>query len=156
MTTQMLRAVGVSTCKDLFERRGELRLLFSEISHASFLRIALGIGHTTLDGYRDSDRKSMSNETTFRDTSDPEELFKICADLSKDLSDDLEAKELQGRSVTLKIKTDGFQVKTRVKNLMECTADAAVIGSAARGLLRQFMEEMRPLRLRLMGVRVSD
>ena len=98
----------------------------------------------------------MSNETTFRDTSDPEELFKICADLSKDLSDDLEAKELQGRSVTLKIKTDGFQVKTRVKNLLECTADAAVIGLAAKGLLRQLMEEMRPLRLRLMGVRVSD
>ena len=73
----------------------------------------------------------------------------------KDLSDDLEAKELQGRSVTLKIKTDGFQVKTRVKNLHDCTSDAAVIGSAARGLLRQFMEEMRPLRLRLMGVRVS-
>ena len=73
----------------------------------------------------------------------------------KDLSDDLEAKELQGRSVTLKIKTDGFQVKTRVKNLHDCTADAAVIGSAARVLLRQFMEEMRPLRLRLMGVRVS-
>ena len=81
----MLRAVGVSTCKDLFERRGELRLLFSEISHASFLRIALGIGHTTLDGYANSDRKSMSTETTFRDTSDPEELFKICADLSKEL-----------------------------------------------------------------------
>ena len=51
----------------------------------------------------------MSTETTFRDTSDPEELFKICADLSKDLSDDLGARELQGRSVTLKIKTDGFQ-----------------------------------------------
>ena len=75
--------------------------------------------------------------------------------ISKDLSEDLEAKELQGRAVTLKIKTDGFQVKTRVKNLLEWTADAAVIGSAARALLRQFMEEMRPLRLRLMGVRVS-
>ena len=37
-TTQMLRAVGVSTCEDLYEKRGELRLLFSEISHASFLR----------------------------------------------------------------------------------------------------------------------
>ena len=79
----MLSAVGVSTCKDLYEKRGELRLLFSEISHSSFLRIALGIGHTTLDGYATSDRKSLSTETTFRDTSDPEELFKICAELSK-------------------------------------------------------------------------
>ena len=145
----------LTTLQDLLEKRGELRLLFSEISHASFLRIALGIGHTTLDGYAESVRKSMSNETTFRDTSNPEELFKICADLSKDLSEDLEAKELMGRSVTLKVKTDGFQVKTRVKNLLEHTADASVIGSAARGLLRQFMEEMRPLTLRLMGVRVS-
>ena len=41
MTNQMLRAVGVSNCKDLFEKRGELRLLFSDISHASFLRDAI-------------------------------------------------------------------------------------------------------------------
>ena len=43
-----------------------------------------------------------------------------------------------------------------MKNLHDWTSEAAVIGSAARALLRQFMhEEMRPLRLRLMGVRVS-
>ena len=36
-------------------------------------------------------------------------------------------------------------MKTRVKNLLEWTAEAAVIGSAARALLRQFMEEMREL-----------
>ena len=156
VTEQLLNAVGVTTCADLYDHRGELRLLFSEISHGSFLRIALGIGHTTLEGWTERERKSLSNETTFPDTDDPAKLFDICAELSKELADDLGKKGLTGRAVTLKIKTDGFAVKTRVKNLLDHTADRKVIEATARAILRQFMEEMRPLRLRLMGVRMSE
>jgi hypothetical protein len=55
--------------------------------------------------------------------------------------------------VTLKIKTDKFSTKTRVKTLFDHTCDLRVIESASKSLLRQFIEEMKPMTLRLMGVR---
>lgn len=59
----------------------------------------------------------------------------------------------QGRSVTLKIKTDRFKLKTRVCNLLEHTDEAIVIEKAAKSILRHFMEtaDEKPLRLRLLG-----
>ena len=76
--------------------------------------LRLGIGHTTLEGWNSRDRKSLSNETTFRDTSDNDELHEICTRLSQDLAEDLERESLTGRAVTLKIKTDKFKIKTRL------------------------------------------
>ena len=43
VTEQLLRAAaGVETCADLYENRGVIKILFSETSCHSFLRIALG------------------------------------------------------------------------------------------------------------------
>ena len=39
---QMLKGVGVSTCKDLFEKRGEIRLVFSELSSDFYLAVSQG------------------------------------------------------------------------------------------------------------------
>ena len=73
----------------------------------------VGIGHTTLEGWNNRERKSLSNETTFRDTSNTEELQEICWSLSQDLAEDLEKESLFGRAVTLKIKTHDFKTKTK-------------------------------------------
>ena len=40
----MLNSLGVSTCRDLYEQRAILLLLFSRISSHFFLQICLGIG----------------------------------------------------------------------------------------------------------------
>ena len=116
VTEQLLGAVGVRTCGDLFERRGRLKLLFSEISFNSFLRISLGIGSTRLSLGSERERKSLSTETTFRDTSSTAELAEKCSALSADLAEDLKKRGLQGKAVTLKIKTHRFQTKTKGKS----------------------------------------
>ena len=105
-------------------------------------------------------RKSMSTETTFRDTSDPEKLREICNELCNELASDLQNENLKGTQVTLKIKTDKFDLKTKVSNLMQATSDASVISQAAINILRKYMNEesrdKQPLTLRLLGVRMSE
>lgn len=44
VTERMLKAIGVTTCRDLYNERATLNLLFSPTSSHHFLRICLGIG----------------------------------------------------------------------------------------------------------------
>lgn len=55
--------------------------------------------------------------------------------------------------MTLKYKTDNFDVKTRVTQLMEPTLDGAMIAKAA---IRLLSSERAGLTLRLLGVRMSQ
>jgi hypothetical protein len=96
------------------------------------------------------ERKSVSCETTFRSTSDRNELCDIIRQLSADLAQDLERHGLLGRSVTLKYKTDKFDVKTRITQLTGYTGDGGVMAKAATSLLPS------GLNLRLLGVRMSQ
>ena len=80
--------------------------------------------------------------------------------LSGDLAQDLSRHGVVGRSVTLKYKTEGFDVKTRVSQLHDSTADAAVIEKTAVKILTGEAEaagrKHQVLTLRLLGVRMSQ
>ena len=86
------------------------------------------------------------------------QLFRILADI---ISNILECKSkyllLQGKTVTLKLKTVGFDVKTRAHTLAEHTADKDTILQAATDLLKTEIQACypQPLRLRLMGKLLS-
>ncbi|CAG2224215.1 POLK [Mytilus edulis] len=152
----MLNALGVYTCKDLYEQRALLYHLYSPISFNYFMRICLGIGSTFVE--RDSERKSISTERTFNEISKPVELFAKCEELSEALSEDLKDEELKGKTVSIKIKTVEFEVKTRAHTLKDYTSDSDLIYAAAKELLRVEIQAIapNPLRLRLMGVRMSS
>lgn len=47
----MLNALGIEQCSDIYQKRGILKLLFSETSCQSFFRIALGLGSTQVNKY---------------------------------------------------------------------------------------------------------
>ncbi len=66
-----------------------------------------------MSNWSERDRKSLSTETTFRDTSEFDELSDKCRALSAELAEDLQKHGLQGKAVTLKIKTHRFQIKTK-------------------------------------------
>jgi hypothetical protein len=141
------------------DNRGSILLSFTEQTAVGFFRVALGISCTDLSEMTTSQRKSMSTETTFKDTSDLEKLREICNELCMELASDLEAENLKGSQVTLKIKTDKFVLKTKVSNLMQATFDAKVICQTALNILRKYVEECKkgqPLTLRLIGVRMSE
>merc|ERR550519_2815 len=123
------------------------------------LRISLGLGSTRIEPVDErGQQKSISTETTFRETSDRQTLLKLCEDLSVDLSADMEKKGILGHAVTVKIKSHDYKQKTKVSQIIEDTNDADVIGSAAKKILLNLLDtsEEQPLKLRLMGVRMSE
>ncbi|XP_013383132.1 DNA polymerase kappa [Lingula anatina] len=156
VSEKMLSALGVTTCADVYEKRGILYHLYSQVSFKYFMQICLGIGSTRIG--RDSERKSMSVERTFQEMSKTTDLYQKCSELCEELASDLMQENLSGKTVTLKLKTVKFEVKTRAQSLVEYTCDSDCIYKAAQDLLRAEILACspNPLRLRLMGVRMSN
>ncbi|KAF7256799.1 hypothetical protein EG68_06714 [Paragonimus skrjabini miyazakii] len=123
-------------------------------------------------------RKSMSVERTFPDTSDPDALMLRCRQLAAMLSIDLKEEHVKGRALTMKLKLDSFEVRSRSQPLPDYTNDAEVIATFATEILREEMlneknaittvkhnaststrssgsQSPRVLTLRLMGLRMS-
>jgi DNA polymerase-4 len=65
----------------------------------------------------------------------------------------MKAKDISGRTLVLKLKTDGFRIRTRNARLPAPTNLADKIFSGARDLLRR---ETDGTRYRLIGVGLSD
>ncbi|XP_051961202.1 DNA polymerase kappa [Xyrauchen texanus] len=156
VTEKMLAALGIVSCSQLGQQMALLSLLFSETSWHHFLHISLGLGSTYVE--RDSERKSISTERTFCQMSDAEEQYSLCRELCHDLAQDLQKEGLKGKTVTLKLKNVKFEVKTRAFTLQYAVCSEEEIFAAAKDLLKVEIDSVspQPLKLRLMGVRVSS
>jgi DNA polymerase-4 len=94
--------------------------------------------------------KSVSSETTFeRDIADFRSLERILWNQAEEVSRRLKSKELAGSTVTLKLKTAEFKLRTRARSLDAPTQLAQRIFAAARGLLER---EADGTKFRLLGV----
>ena len=102
----------------------------------------------------DGERKSVSSETTFNeDISDPKLLEDILWRLSQRTADRAKDSGVEGRVVTLKLKTHDFRTLTRRVSLGEPTQLAQVIFRTARPMLAR---ETMGQRYRLLGVGISE
>jgi len=114
-------------------------------------RLARGIDARRVSAERET--KSVSSETTFEhDMSDFRALERLLWSLSEEVSARLKQKELAGATVTLKLKTADFKIRTRARSLDAPTQLARRIFAAARGLLER---EADGTRYRLLGVGLS-
>jgi DNA polymerase-4 len=101
----------------------------------------------------DGGTKSVSSETTFdRDIGEFRALERILWGLAEEVSARLKAKALAGATVTLKLKTADFKIRTRARSLASPTQLANRIFAASRGLLKR---EADGTRYRLLGVGLS-
>uniref|UniRef100_A0A3P8VVY4 DNA polymerase kappa n=1 Tax=Cynoglossus semilaevis TaxID=244447 RepID=A0A3P8VVY4_CYNSE len=155
VSERMLSALGVSSCSDLRQQMALLSLLFSETAWHHLMQVSLGLGSTYISKHEE--RKSMSTERTFKELDKAEEHFSLCRQLCEDLAEDLKKENLKGKTVTLKLKNVNFEVKTRALTLPCAVATVDEIFAVAKDLLKTEIEHERPqpLRLRLMGVRIS-
>ncbi|XP_065916991.1 DNA polymerase kappa-like isoform X2 [Dysidea avara] len=156
VSERMLNALDVQTCKDIYDRRAIIYLLFSKSMFQFLLRACLGLG--SIEVCTDYERKSISTERTFSEINKPEELEQKCLELCKCLADDLAHKNLKGHQITLKMKTVQFVVKSRSTPTTRPVSCADELYKVASDLLRTEIQSCspQPLRLRLMGVRVSS
>nr|XP_054507789.1 DNA polymerase kappa isoform X2 [Agelaius phoeniceus] len=155
VTEKMLKALGIVTCSELYQQRALLSLLFSEVSWRNFLDISLGLGSTHLE--KDGERKSMSTERTFSEINTAEDQYSLCRELCRDLAQELQKEGLKGKTVTLKLKKVNFEVKTRASTVLSSVSTEEEIFAVAKDLLGTEIDSVapHPLRIRLMGVRVS-
>ena len=142
---------GLHRVADL-QRLGEVELMRRYGEEGRRLsRLASGIDERKVNAARET--KSVSSETTFeRDISDPGTLERILWSLAEEVSARLKDKQLSGATVTLKLKTADFKIRTRAQSLESPTQLAGRIFAAARVLLER---ESGGTRFRLLGVGVS-
>uniref|UniRef100_H2PFW1 DNA polymerase kappa n=1 Tax=Pongo abelii TaxID=9601 RepID=H2PFW1_PONAB len=150
VTEKMLKALGIITCTELYQQRALLSLLFSETSWHYFLHISLGLGSTHLTRYL--------YVLTFSEINKAEEQYSLCQELCSELAQDLQKQRLKGRTVTIKLKNVNFEVKTRASTVSSVVSTAEEIFAIAKELLKTEIDAdfPHPLRLRLMGVRISS
>jgi DNA polymerase IV len=114
-------------------------------------RLARGIDHRKVSADRET--KSVSSETTFeRDISAFVTLERILWAQTEEVSARLKEKALSGATVTLKLKTADFKIRTRAHSFDAPTQLAGKIFAAARPLLQR---EADGTKYRLLGVGVS-
>lgn len=102
----------------------------------------------------DRETKSISSETTFmRDISDFRPLEQILWELSEKVSFRLKANELAGTTITLKLKTADFKIRTRSRSLAQPTHLASRIFAEGRAMLEK---EIDRTKFRLIGIGVSN
>jgi DNA polymerase-4 len=130
--------------RDLLRRYGE--------EGARLWRLARGIDSRDVDPERET--KSISAETTFaRDIGDLRPLEQTLWELTEKVSARLKAAALAGATVTLKLKSADFKIRTRARALGAPTQLAARIYAAGHDLLTR---EVGATRYRLIGIGVSQ
>jgi DNA polymerase-4 len=128
---------------DLMRRYGE--------EGARLWRLARGLDARHVNADRDT--KSVSAETTFnRDISEFRPLEQHLWNLTERVSSRLKASHLAGSTVTLKLKSADFKIRTRARALGAPTQLATRIFAAGRDLLGH---EVGATHYRLIGIGVS-
>jgi len=129
--------------EDLMRRYGEMGARLSRLSRGEDAR-AIEV---------DSEMKTVSSETTFNsDLSDFEALSAVLLSLCERLSERLKAKGIVGTTVTLKLKSAGFRLRTRARQLMIPTQLANILYETGVQLLAR---EIDGTAFRLIGIGVS-
>lgn len=156
VSEQMLKALGIETCEDLYTKRDLLYLLHSPISFKFLIEVSLGLGPTSLA--TESKRKSIGTEETFSEISKPTELLDMCDKLCQSVAQDIKKQKLKGKTVTIKLKTVTFEIKSRSSSTVYPVSTYEEISLVAKELLKHEMSACFPdhLKLRLMGVRLSN
>ena len=147
-----LDAAGIRTFADLLRwDRKDLGARFGAMGDRLW---SLARGQDNRRVARDAALKSISNETTFNeDTADADILDGHIWRLAEKVADRAKARDLAGRTVTLKLKRGDFTAITRRHSLRDATQIADRLYREARDLFAQCRD---PGPFRLIGVGLSD
>jgi len=151
-TQATLEKAGIRTFDDLLRwDRKDLHLRFGSMGDRLF-HLARGEDRRGVNPHEPM--KSVSAETTFNeDTADRGLLDGHLWRLSERVTDRAKAKDLAGRTVTLKLRRADFTLLTRRHSLREPTQTADALYRAVAALLAEVAE---PGPFRLIGVGLSD
>lgn len=147
-----LLELGIRTIGDLAAY--DIRKLVAEFGRGAAVLhdTALGIDGSEVE--ERTDTGSISREMTFdEDTADPDLLIKTLDILAAEVYAGLVAEDLRFRTLTVKVRYQGFITRTRARSLSHCTRKKEVLMDCARSLLREMMDDKK---VRLLGIRLSS
>jgi nucleotidyltransferase/DNA polymerase involved in DNA repair len=149
----VLNNLGIKTIGDLAQ--ADLKLLKHTLGKNGeyFKLLAQGIDSSQVE--ESEVIKSISNETTFsQDSLDMNLVESTLISLCEKVSGRLRNQDLKGRTITLKIRLEGFKTYTRSSSLIKATSFTDTIYKAIKKLLGDFSLNRR--KIRLLGVKVSN
>ncbi len=151
-TVVKLQGMGIRTLAELRERESaELEAAFGPRSGAWLHARGRLWDETPISVTRET--KSQSAETTFDvDVRHRGELESHLAELSAELCRRLRKRELEGRTIGIKVRLDDWTNVSRSHTVEQPTNDPAIVAPIALDLLRAY-DPQRPVRL--LGVRIA-
>jgi len=153
VTEGRMKEMGIATGRDLKEK--SLDFLVSHFGKAGsfYYNIVRGIDNRPVEPRRI--RKSIGKERTFqRDILELDSLKKIVSSLTDEVTDYMHHKGIKGKTVSIKVKYDDFEVATRSRSLESYVNDERTIYNTAVELMDSTEAGVR--RVRLMGVTMSN
>lgn len=147
-----LEAVGIATIAALRDARtSSLAARFGERRARELQSLAKFEHHGRVRC--DRPHRSVSEERTFeRDVDDLDDLTLRMRDLAIDLCGRLERRQLQGRTIGIKVRLADFTTVTRARTIDARTNDPAIVTRIADELLRDYAPQQP---VRLIGVRLA-
>ncbi|WP_066892645.1 DNA polymerase IV [Clostridium nigeriense] len=151
-SVERLNNIGIFTVKDLYEMPKDFYIEYLGKYGLEIYDRIRGIDNREVEVERD--RKSYGRERTLKiDTSDKEELLEYLKDFSKEISNQLIKLNIEGKTITVKYKTESFQSHTRSKTLNFYTNNFNEIYKVCNEIINN--EEINE-NIRLIGVTVSS
>ena len=151
-SAEKLNNIGIFTVKDLYDMPKEFYIEYLGKYGLEIYDRIRGIDTREVEVERD--RKSYGRERTLKsDTNDKDELLQYLMDFCKEISEQLVRLNIEGKTITVKYKTESFQSHTRSKTLNFYTNNFNDIYRICEEILNN--EEIKE-NIRLIGVTVSS
>lgn len=152
-TRAILNTMGIKTIGDLASQDKNTLIEVFGKNGVYYWKLANGIDEREVQ--ISEEVKSISNEITFdKDTSEALKIKGALFALCEKVSDRLRWAGLKGKTVTLKIRLEGFHTYTRAKTIYKATNFFDVIYQEIKKLYDDFKVKNR--KVRLLGVKVSN
>jgi DNA polymerase-4 len=153
VTEKKMRSMGIQTGRDLLPfSKAEMEAKFGK-NGLFYYDIVRGIDNRLVNPSRA--RKSLGIEDTFSvDTADEEFLLKYLETISKSLYDKLVAKDIYGKSLTVKLKYSDFTVRSSTRTVSYWLRTQGEMLAIAKELFLQSWNGRDSIRL--LGVSISN
>ena len=144
--------LGIRTIGDLAAY--DIQALVARFGQGAICLHDLALGIDTSEVEEHNGIKSLSREMTYdTDTSDPQVIFATMDTLVEEVHRSLVAENLRCKTLTVKVRYQGFVTKTKARTLSHFTDDGSIIKSGAHALLLELADGKK---IRLLGFRLSS
>lgn len=152
-----LHAMGIQTIGDLAAY--DVQRLIGRFGRSAVILHDAALGIDGSEVIEKDQIQSVSKEMTFgEDTCDAGEIVATMDELSGEVFRSLAAENLYFKTITVRVRYEGFISKTKAKSLPHYRNDEAAIHACAQALLRDLYDgrKIRRLGLRLSGLKKPD